>query len=227
MRGIASAVRVSPQMANRMIDAARGVLNRYVPDLYLFSDVYKGEESGKSPGYTLSLVATSTTGAIHCAEALSQPGGAATSTPEDVAQLAARALLAEIATRGCIDRSHQAMVLLLMALGPEDVSKVRLGALTSNAVQMLRDIDVVLGVRFKIRPQANETPGPGATVDKPSSSQPQRQRRRQEDDDADEDDDSEADKDEVRADPLEATQTGQEYILSCFGVAVRGAKKVG
>ncbi len=47
IRGIASAVRVSPQLANRMIDAARGVLNRYIPDLYLFADVYKGDESGK------------------------------------------------------------------------------------------------------------------------------------------------------------------------------------
>jgi RNA 3'-terminal phosphate cyclase-like protein len=47
IRGIASSVRVSPQMANRMIDSARGVLNRYIPDLYLFADVYKGEDSGK------------------------------------------------------------------------------------------------------------------------------------------------------------------------------------
>ena len=30
-----------------MIEAARGVLNRYIPDIYLYSDVYKGEESGK------------------------------------------------------------------------------------------------------------------------------------------------------------------------------------
>jgi RNA 3'-terminal phosphate cyclase-like protein len=30
-----------------MIEAARSVLNRYIPDIYLYSDVYKGEESGK------------------------------------------------------------------------------------------------------------------------------------------------------------------------------------
>ncbi|KAI6045689.1 RNA 3'-terminal phosphate cyclase/enolpyruvate transferase [Pisolithus marmoratus] len=54
VRGIAHAVRVSPQFSNRMIDAARSVLNRYIPDIYLYSDVYKGEESGKSPGYALT-----------------------------------------------------------------------------------------------------------------------------------------------------------------------------
>lgn len=41
------AVRVSPQFSNRMIEAARSVLNRYIPDIYLYSDVYKGEDSGK------------------------------------------------------------------------------------------------------------------------------------------------------------------------------------
>lgn len=41
------AVRVNPQFSNRMIEASRSVLNRYIPDIYLYSDVYKGEESGK------------------------------------------------------------------------------------------------------------------------------------------------------------------------------------
>ena len=148
IRGIASAVRVSPQMANRMIDAARSVLNRYIPDLYLFSDVYRGEESGKSPGFAMSLVATSTTDALHSAEATSSPGV----TPEDVGLLAARQLLSEIQAGGCIDRSQQPMALVLMALGPEDVAKVQLGALTPQAIQCLRDIRDALGVVFKIKP---------------------------------------------------------------------------
>lgn len=42
------AVRISPQFSNRMIEASRSVLNRYIPDIYLYSDVYKGEDSGKS-----------------------------------------------------------------------------------------------------------------------------------------------------------------------------------
>ena len=44
---ISHAVRVSPQIANRMIDAARSILNRFIPDIYLYSDVYKGDDSGK------------------------------------------------------------------------------------------------------------------------------------------------------------------------------------
>lgn len=30
-----------------MIEASRSILNRYIPDIYIYSDVYKGEESGK------------------------------------------------------------------------------------------------------------------------------------------------------------------------------------
>jgi RNA 3'-terminal phosphate cyclase-like protein len=38
-----------------MVDAARSVLNRYIPDIYLYTDVYKGEESGKWVNQVLLL----------------------------------------------------------------------------------------------------------------------------------------------------------------------------
>lgn len=40
-------MRVNPQFSNRMIETSRSILNRYIPDIYLYSDVYKGNESGK------------------------------------------------------------------------------------------------------------------------------------------------------------------------------------
>lgn len=50
------AVRVNPQFSNRMIEAARSVLNRYIPDIYLYSDVYKGDDSGKYAGHNISFL---------------------------------------------------------------------------------------------------------------------------------------------------------------------------
>ncbi|KAH8116860.1 18S rRNA biogenesis protein [Phellopilus nigrolimitatus] len=148
IRGIAHAVRVSPQFSNRMIDASRSVLNRYIPDIYLYSDVYKGDDSGKSPGYALSLLAESTTGALHCAEAVSTPGGA----PEDTALLASRALLAEIKRGGSVDRSHQVLVLLMMVLGSEDIGRCRMGEPSPRTIQFLRDARDFFGTSFKISP---------------------------------------------------------------------------
>ncbi|KAH9981047.1 RNA 3'-terminal phosphate cyclase/enolpyruvate transferase [Lactifluus volemus] len=134
--------------SNRMIEASRSVLNRYIPDIYLYSDVYKGEESGKSPGYALSLVAETTTSAFHCAEAVSQPGVA----PEDIALQATRSLLCEIERGGCVDQKHQTLVLLMMMLGSEDVGRCRMAEPTERTIQFLRDVRDAFGTSFKIVP---------------------------------------------------------------------------
>lgn len=82
----------------------------------------------RSPGYALSLLAESTTGAMHCAEAVSQPGVA----PEDIALVATRSLLEAIHRGGCVDRQHQVLVLLMMVLGSEDVGRCRMGEPTAR-----------------------------------------------------------------------------------------------
>ncbi|KAG9095049.1 hypothetical protein FRC06_010172 [Ceratobasidium sp. 370] len=151
IRGIAHAVRVSSDKCPRMIDASRQVLNRYINDIYLVADVYRRDDSGKSPGFGMSLVATSTTGALHCAEAIGE-GGA---VPNDIGYAASRALLAEIKKGGCVDRHHQWLVLLLMVLGSEDVGRCRMGELTVRSVQFLRDIKQFFGTSFKITAAPN------------------------------------------------------------------------
>lgn len=164
IRGIAYATRVAPAMANRMGIASRELLTRYIPDVYIYTDVYKGAESGKSPGYGLTLVAESTTGALISAECFLQPrnkpaldndgmeieGAAQQSTvirtttspetllvndyafptPEDLGVRAARLLLTEIKKGGCVDSVTQWLSVLFSALGPEDVSKFRIGSLS-------------------------------------------------------------------------------------------------
>ncbi|KAH6918328.1 18S rRNA biogenesis protein [Coprinopsis sp. MPI-PUGE-AT-0042] len=154
IRGVSHAVRVNPQFSNRLIEASRSVLNRYIPDIYLYSDVYKGEDSGKSPGYALSLLAESTTGALHCAEAASEPG----IVPEDIALKATRALLSEIEKGGCVDRKHQCLVLLYMVLGSEDVGKVVMGEPTPRTIQFLRDVKDFFATSFKIVPTNSSDP---------------------------------------------------------------------
>lgn len=40
-------MRVNPGMANRMVDSARGVLNNYLPDVYIYTDCVKGRDANK------------------------------------------------------------------------------------------------------------------------------------------------------------------------------------
>ncbi|RKP06755.1 RNA 3'-terminal phosphate cyclase/enolpyruvate transferase [Thamnocephalis sphaerospora] len=146
VRGIAYSTRVSPQTANRLVDAARNVLGEYLPDVYIYTDHYKGQDSGRSPGFAVSLVAESTTGVLLSTELAAEAG----QTPEEVGEQAAYMLLKEVGRGGCIDTTSQWLALLLMVLGPEDVSKIRLGALTPFTVQFLRDLKKAFGTVFKV-----------------------------------------------------------------------------
>lgn len=153
VRGIAYCTRVSPQTANRMVESARSLLNRYIPDIYIYTDVYKGAESGKSPGFGLSLVGESTTDVLLSGEKAAEAG----QTPEDVGIIASKLLLNEIKKGGTVDTTSQWLNLLLMILAPEDVSKIRVGELSAFTIQYLRDIKTFFGVSFKMQPDTNNT----------------------------------------------------------------------
>lgn len=142
VRGVAFCTRISPTIITRVIDSCRGVLNDYLPDVHISTDHFKGgKDGGDSPGYSISLVAETTTGALLSIERTAKPrrerkipgmpeessiqiSSVDRDAPEDVGREAANLLLEEILSGGVIDRSHQPLILQLMVLTPEDVSKV-------------------------------------------------------------------------------------------------------
>lgn len=50
IRGTACSIRVSPAIANRIVESTKGVLLKFLPDVYIHTDHCKGAASGKSPG---------------------------------------------------------------------------------------------------------------------------------------------------------------------------------
>jgi RNA 3'-terminal phosphate cyclase-like protein len=161
VRGVAFTARVSPQFAARMVDTARGVLNDFLPDVWIYSDPAKGATSGDSPGYGLSLVAETITRSLKSADACAKIDVEASgrggleddmSTPEAVGTAAAKRLLAEIDLDGVVDTTHQAIVLYFLSLAEEiKPARVRLSKLSPSAAQMLRHIKDFLGVAFQVR----------------------------------------------------------------------------
>ncbi|XP_042911920.2 RNA 3'-terminal phosphate cyclase-like protein [Parasteatoda tepidariorum] len=157
IRGYAYSVRVSPAMASRMVDASKGLLLKFLPDVYIYTDHFKGKNSGKSPGYGLTLVAETTTGVFYCAEAISNPTGSGDFiVPEDVAKQACYNLFEEIYRGGCIDSDNQSLVCLLIALGTTDVSKIKIGPLSPYTIQFLRHMNDFLQVKMKLETEKNE-----------------------------------------------------------------------
>lgn len=159
IRGVAFATRVSPQMANRMVDIAKGILLKYIPDIYIYTDHLKGKNSGKSPGFGLSLVAETTNGVFYTGEAVSNPSGSGKelSVPEDIAKEAAHSLLNDIYRGGAVDTLNQGLTTLFMAFGQRDLSKVQFGPLSPYTIQLLRHIKEFLELTFKLESSQSNT----------------------------------------------------------------------
>ena len=150
IRGTAYTARVSNNFGLRMISSAKTRLIQFTPNVYIQSDHYRAAEAGDSPGYACTLVAESMTGDLLAAEICGQPGV----TPEDLGEHVANLLLQEVLKSGCVDSSHQSLVLQLMVLCPEDVCRVRFGKLTSYTIEFLRNLLDFFGVTFKIEPDS-------------------------------------------------------------------------
>lgn len=165
VRGVAFCAKVSPSIISRVIDSARGVLNHLLPDVHITADHVRGAESGLSAGYSLALVAESTTGALLSVEhTAGGPQAAVGETPEDIGRDGAHKLLEEIERGGVIDSTHQPLVLQLMVMGPEDVSKVRVGGqLTAQSIKTLQLMRDAFGIVFKIKRQVDDSDG-GSTI---------------------------------------------------------------
>lgn len=150
IRGVAWATRVSPSVPNRMIESAKNLLLKFIPDVYIYSDHSTGAKSGKSPGFGLVLTAETTGGCFLSAEVVSRPSGGQPTVPEDLALEGAKQLLEEVFRGGCADSTVQSLAFIMMALGPRDVSKVVTGPLSNYSISCLRLLKDAFQVVFKL-----------------------------------------------------------------------------
>ncbi|KAK3936062.1 RNA 3'-terminal phosphate cyclase/enolpyruvate transferase [Diplogelasinospora grovesii] len=140
IRGVAYCTGVSASHNNRMIQAARSVLNALVSDLHVAAQydpaplVTIGENRPGQPaqkrkmgiGFGLSLVAESSAeGVLYAADEVAPAEGGV--VPEDIGLRCAYQLLEIIAQGGCVSASASATILTLMAMGSEDVGRLRMG----------------------------------------------------------------------------------------------------
>lgn len=158
IRGVAWAVNVSPLTCNKIVESARHVLNQCLPDVYIYTDHRKHGQSGRSPGFGITLAAETTEGSFLCAEACSHSLGSDSQrvSAHDVGLKAAAHLLTEIYKGGCVDSLSQGMSCVLMALGDQDISKLQTGPLSDYALHYLRHIRDFFGLVYKIDVQQRE-----------------------------------------------------------------------
>jgi RNA 3'-terminal phosphate cyclase-like protein len=168
IRGVAYATGVSGSNNARMIDVARGILNPFVGDTYIFSDVSSaplvpGPEKGNTGqkkkigvGFGLSLVAESSTGSLYSADVASPSAGGV--TPEVIGKQCAYQLLETISQGGCVSLATAPSVITLMAMGSEDVGRLQIGRDViggEDMVQLARDLSKFGAAGWGIRDSAS------------------------------------------------------------------------
>ncbi|XP_054730729.1 probable RNA 3'-terminal phosphate cyclase-like protein [Anastrepha obliqua] len=152
VRGTVYACKVSPAMANRTVEAAKGVMLKFLPDVYIYTDQNRGKMSGNSPGFGICLIADTTDDVCYGAESISnsKEEGKDPSVPEDLGREAAMKLLDEIYRGGCCDSSYQWLVTLFMALSQKNVSKFLTGPLSTYTIHFLQNLRDFFSITFKL-----------------------------------------------------------------------------
>jgi RNA 3'-terminal phosphate cyclase-like protein len=156
VRGVAYCTGVSASGNARMIHAARRVLNPLVSDVHIAAQydqaplVSAGDKADPKAkkrtgvGFGLSLVAEGgTVGTLYSADVAAPPEGGVTA--EDIGKQCAYQLLETISQGGCVTRAGATTVLTLMAMGSEDVGRLRIGrdvVGTEEVLGLARDLKV-------------------------------------------------------------------------------------
>lgn len=154
IRGVAYCTGVSASNNARMIHAARQVLNPLVSDIHIAAQydpaplvpdknaAVKGSKKKLGIGFGLSLVAESSVpGVLYSADVVAPPEGGVVA--EDLGMRCAYQLAEIIQQGGCVSWSGARTVFTLMAMGSEDVGRLRISkeALgTEEVLGLARDL---------------------------------------------------------------------------------------
>lgn len=169
IRGVAYCTGVSASNNARMIHSAREVLNPLVADIHVAAQydqaplVPTGDKAGSKRrlgiGFGLSLVAeSSAVGVLYSADVVVPPEGRV--VPEDVGKQCAYQLLETIAKGGCVSSTSAGTVLALMAMGSEDVGRLRIGREvigTEEMVGLARDLKTFGASSWGLRDVEDDT----------------------------------------------------------------------
>lgn len=74
MRGTCAGSKISTSILNEIKDKCKSKLLEYLPDVWIYSDYFKGDKASISPGYSLTLQAETTTGATISYDACYESG---------------------------------------------------------------------------------------------------------------------------------------------------------
>ncbi|XP_044724847.1 RNA 3'-terminal phosphate cyclase domain-containing protein [Hirsutella rhossiliensis] len=168
IRGVAYCTGVSASNNARMIHSAREVLNPFSADIHIAAQYDQaplvptdkaGSKRRLGIGFGLSLVAeSSSVGVLYSADVVVPPSGGV--VPEEIGKRCACQLLESIAQGGCASQVSASAMLILMAMGSEDVGRLRIGREiigTEELVGLARDLKIFGASSWGLRDVEDDT----------------------------------------------------------------------
>ena len=152
IRGVAFTSKLGSSFTSMMIDTCRGVLNNFLPDVWIAVDNYKSKDLDKiSPGYGISLTAETKEGFALSTDMINDNDNLRMNA-NDLSKECTLKFLNDIYKSGCINCNNQSIFLFLMALSEKNyVSYMKVGKISEQTKEVLRFIYKYLGVKFNIR----------------------------------------------------------------------------
>lgn len=157
IKGVAYCTRVSPSVVNRMIDSARKVLKDVGCEVNITADVWRGDNSGKSPGFGLTLIAETKKGWNF----FTQDIGLGGDTPEDLGEKVAYELLEEISRSSVVGKIQLPLCLIYMVIGKEDIGRLRISRdqIDESFIHILREVKQMFGTEVYLKPIDDDDSG--------------------------------------------------------------------
>ena len=214
IRGIAFTSKLSSVYTRQMIDSSRGILNKFLPDVWISEDIYKDKDLSKiSPGYGLTLCAETKNGFCFCTDMINDNNNI-DKTANDLSKECTLQFLNDIYSSGCCNVNNQSLFLFLMCLSEKNyVSKMKVGKITEFTKGVLKFIDKYIGVKFHIR-ECDD-------YDKEDSESSEDNNNNNE-----ENEKEESEEEEKENEDYEEPITHKQYMFSCVGIGLKNVARI-
>lgn len=219
VRGIAFTSKIPQSFANRIVNKVRGVLNNFLPDVWIGIDSHKDKNlENISPGYGVTLTAETKNGFAFSSDAVNQKD---IETPEDLGKKLSIRFLNDIYNAGAVNGNNLGLFLFLMALSEKNyVSQMKVGKITGHTKGVIILIDKLLGVKFNIKEVDD--------YDKEEEEEENNEEENEEEEEEKEENEDDEDKeDEVQQQEESEAPVGyNQFIFSCVGIGLRNVARI-
>ncbi len=219
IRGVAFTSKLPSSFTTQMIDTCRGVLNNFIPDVWIAVDNYKDKELDKiSPGYGISITAETKEGFALSTDLMNDKEDL-TKNANDISKECSIKFLNDVYKSGCTNCHNQGLFLFLMALSEKNyVSYMKIGKISEHTKEILRFIYKYLGVKFNIR-ECDD-------YDNDNESEDEEIEENEEDGEESDEEDKDMNRNIKKFEKDDEPIKYKQYMFSCVGIGLKNVARI-